>query len=497
MNKLALSVALLSLCAGCGSAESDSGSGPGAGGNVGGEPPYGTEADLPEDVAEAGLGASQIKEPMAGACLASAPLEAVGLELPDTQGMASVGRAREALQRDPAEIPWPSRIRTSDFLNYYRFSVAKPADAQGEAFVTAQAKYRFLYNAANPSGVFTGQWDVAITLQALPPKDRAKHAFIALVDTTPSMAGVGMGRAKAVLAALLKSAPAGDHVVVLTTDPKQEPLVELDLAGPGEREQALAAVGALDLGAEAAITDAIDRSYDLAEAKQGSGVAARVLLISDGGGDVTRLNETRIAAGSAPGQTPILLTAIGTGSSNTFRSTLLRRASELGRGPYVYVDSEDEAENLLGTRLAELTELGLDDVSLQLEVSPFFSVEQGDGEPSEPRPQYLAPGGSMTKLVRLVPCQFGGWPDDAALKVTAKFSGKTATWTGNLHELKKLPHPLVDKALAIDAFADALRARDAERLGAAKALIEGTLKAGADAQLTEIQGLLARHPMTP
>ena len=67
----------------------------------------------------------------------------------------------------------------------------------------------------------------------------------------------------------------------------------------------------------------------------------------------------------------------------------------------------------------------------------------------------------------------------------------------NLHELKKLPHPLVDKALAIDAFADALRARDAERLGAAKALIEGTLKAGADAQLTEIQGLLARHPMTP
>ena len=189
MNKLARSVAVLSLCAGCGSAESDSGSGPGAGGNGGGEPPYAIESDLPEDVAEAGLGASQIKEPMAGACLASAPLEAVGLELPDTQGMASVGRAREALQRDPAEIPWPSRIRTSDFLNYYRFSVAKPADAQGEAFVTAQAKYRFLYNAANPSGVFTGQYDVAITLQALPPKDRAKHAFIPLVDTTPSMTG--------------------------------------------------------------------------------------------------------------------------------------------------------------------------------------------------------------------------------------------------------------------------------------------------------------------
>ncbi|MCC6903067.1 MAG: VWA domain-containing protein [Polyangiaceae bacterium] len=502
MNKLALSVVVLSLGAGCGSAEAEAGGAGGAGGNSGGGAGYESpESELPADAAEADLVASQTKTPVTpGNCLAAAPLEAVSLALLDTQGMASVGRAREALQREPAEIPWPSRIRTNDFVNYYRFSVPKPADAQGEAFVTAQAKYRLLYNDANPSGVFTGQWDVVIALQALPPKNRAKHAFVVLLDTTPSMAGVGLGRAKAVLGALLKNAPDGDHVVVLTSDPEQAPVIEVDLTGPAERDQALAAVGALDLGAEAPITDAIDRAYELAEYKQGLGVPARVVLVSDGGGDVTRLNETRIAEGAAPGASPILLTAVGTGSSNTFRSTLLRRASELGRGPYVYVDSEDEADRLFGQRLAELTELALDDVSLDLEASSFFTVQQGgDAEPASesPRPQYLAPGGSLTKLIRLVPCKFAGWPDDAALKVTAKFSGQTATWSGNLHELKKLPHELVDKALAVDAFADALRARDADRLGAAKALLETTLKAGADPQLAEIQGLLGRHPMTP
>ncbi|MBI3199892.1 MAG: VWA domain-containing protein [Myxococcales bacterium] len=500
MNKLALSVVVLSLGAGCGSAEADSGGADGAGGNSGGGGGYETpESELPADAAEADLAASLLKEP-GGACATSGPLTPVAVALLDTQGMASVGRAREVLQREPAEIPWPSRIRTSDFLNYYRFSVPPPADVQGQAFVTAQAKYRLLYNDANPSGVFTGQWDVVIALQALPAKDRVKHAFVVVVDTTPSMAGVGLGRAKAALGALLKSAPDGDHVVVLTSDPEQDRVIEVDLTGPAERDQALAAVGALDLGTEAPITDAIDRAYELAEYKQGLGIPARVVLVSDGGGDVTRLNETRLAAGSAPGASPILLTAVGTGSSNAFRSTLLRRASELGRGPYVYVDSEDEADRMFGQRLAELTELGLDDVSLELEASSFFTVQQGgDGEPASegPRPQRLAPGGSLTKLVRLVPCKFGGWPDDAALKVTAKFSGQTATWSGNLHELKKLPHELVDKALAVDAFADALRARDSDRLGGAKALLETTLKAGADPQLAEVQGLLLRHPMTP
>jgi Ca-activated chloride channel family protein len=494
MKLRALSVIGLMACAaGCGASSSEDAAGGlgGAGGgpgltNFGVEPAEdGPEADSASDASKLGP----------ASCVSDLPLEQVELSLGDIQGAASAARAREVLLRSPAESPWPSRIRVSDFLNYYRASADAPAT---EASITLQARPRMLYSDVGQSTQATGQWDVVVALHAPVANVRKQHALIAIVDTTPSMAGVGIGRAKAVLSALINSAAAGDHLVVLTTDPEQGNPIELDLVGAAEREQAARAVGELELGGESAITEAIARAYDLAEIKQSLGMRARVMLVSDGGGDVAGLDDGRLTTGSQPGENPIALTAVGTGSSSWYRSTLLRRAAELGRGPYVYVDSEDEAKSLFGPRLPEMTEIALDGLSIQLEVSSFYTVhEAGEGIPSgSSPPQYLAPGASTTKLFRLVPCKFGATPSDTTIAVTATHSGGTVGWTGDLLELKKQPAAaMLDKALAIDAYASALRAREGTRLAAAQTLIAAALKVGPDPDLSEMKELVARHPL--
>ena len=54
---------------------------------------------------------------------------------------------------------------------------------------------------------------------------------------------------------------------------------------------------------------------------------------------------------------------------------------------------------------------------------------------------------------------------------------------------------MLDKALAIDAYASALRAREGTRLAAAQTLIAAALKVGPDPDLSEMKELVARHPL--
>lgn len=411
------------------------------------------------------------------------------LSADDSNSMGSPALARELLRQGAA----PHGIRTYEFLNYYRFDYAAPP--QGDLAVIPQ-----MAGTENPE-----DFELQIGVRAYDAEGARRPLTITLVlDTSGSMSGVAIAREKAFVRALGDALQPGDIVNAVTWSTSNA--VVIDGHAIEADDDTLATLAAqLSANGGTDLNGGLVAGYDLAQAHYGANRINRVILISDGGANVGVTDANLIAEHSEDADAEgIYLMGVGTGPPGGYSDELMDVVTDEGRGAYVYLDSEAEADHIVGERFDEVLDIAARDVEIELTAPWYFQMQRFFGEefstnPEEVKKQHLAPGDAMVLNQVLRACDPSVVNDADEITVKATWlepltrQPREVTVTMTVGQLLAGSTAQLDKGRAIVAYAEALRSGNTEDLHAAYALIEAANVAG-DADLSEIAELIQLHP---
>jgi Ca-activated chloride channel family protein len=405
------------------------------------------------DAAACGVGTTiaRISQPLLSACagLEGATPAKLYLSADDSNSMASPVIARRLI-RSGGDVP-PSIVRPYEFLNYYDFSF-EPA-APGEVRIVPQLS-------SCPSD---GKLSLQIALQAehRDPGARRPLSLTFVLDTSGSMQGQPVALERAAVRAVARRLRSGDVVSMVTWNTSQRELMAgHTVAGPDDPEL-LAAVAALGASGGTDLNGGLRRGYELAEQYYAPDRINRIVLISDGIANVGVTEEAIIGAHASDeeGQSGIYLAGVGVGAG--VNDTLMNVVTDAGRGAYVYLDSEAEAERMLGEHLLEVVDVAARSVRLEVTLPWYLQVKKFYGEQistnaAKVRPQHLGPDSAMLFFQILGSCDPSLIHGDDRILIRA-------TW--------ETPFERVSKASVIDTTLNALAGDDA-------ALTKGAAVAG-------------------
>ncbi|MBK9262841.1 MAG: VWA domain-containing protein [Polyangiaceae bacterium] len=415
------------------------------------------------------------------------------LSADDSNSMASPAHVRELIGLGVS--PYPTEVRTYEFLNYY--NVAYPAPEVGKL-----ALFPELDATAVP-----GEFDFQIGVRSFDAvKPRRPMTITFVLDTSGSMGGPGIERERAAVKAIAQSLTEGDIVNMVTWNTSNN--IVLDgrvVTGPNDA-QVLAQANALEASGGTDLHSGLVKGYQLAEKHYGSTRLNRVILISDGGANVGVTSSDLIGLKSQDADKEgIYLVGIGAGSALSYSDQLMDVVTDKGRGAYVYLDNLGEATHMFVDRFDEVMEVAARGVQIELTMPWYFQMhkfygEEYSGDPKEIEPQHLAPSDAMIFNQVLKACSPSIIEPTDTITVRAKWKTPLAyldqqtevTMTvGDLLSAQKAGLP---KAKAIVAYAEALKAPSKQAFDDALALIKAADPASTDAALKEIASLIAAHP---
>jgi len=409
----------------------------------------------------------------------------------DAHTMATAGRVREALANNRA--PLPSEIRPEDLTNYYhRLS---PASPDPKPSLTLQMRQRTV-------GQYTldDQFELLVQLDAPKFENRPNVVLTVLVDTGPAMPPAALESAQTLLRTLGKVVLPGDAVTVLTTDPNQSARVVDTTQAESELDQFASGLSASDASDFAL---GLSRAFSNARSGRVAGAWNRVLYVSNGyAGHSSDISD--VAAATTEG-VPVLTTVASVGPADGVSDGMLRSMANMGRGAYVHIDTDSEPERLLSERFGELFGILIDNVQVTVRLPWHLSLLDETMSAGVPRPQYLAPGGSMRFLYQVRMCNAELLPKLGSLPIVAEVSG-TDPVTGTPHAggnasrpiqemLSEVSPPALTELVATRAFIDALRGPTPSRLAEAQKLLESSSGTNTgDEYLGDMLALLKSHP---
>lgn len=429
----------------------------------------------------------------------------------DSNSMGSPGHVREII--NIGFEPSVYRIRTYEFLNYYR--IAYDAPDYGSLSIVPQMEMTM-----DP---LVAEFQIGVRSFDAFPVRRAMN-FTFLVDNSGSMKGPGMDRARAAVHALASKFINGDVVSLITTDSSTPKLDGIKISEPNDS----ALLTAVDTLATAGVTDlntSLDAAYKLAEKHRDDKRMNRVIFISDGGVDVGTTDVDLIAQRSRDGIAEgIYFVGIGTGPALSYNDALMDAITDAGRGAYVYIDSADEAQRVLADRFAETMDIAARSVQVELTLPWYFNAEGISTElpvsATKVEAQHLAPSDAMVFFLKTTACHPDIYKrqDPVTVRVFWRtrdgYEPRVTTNEIRLADLFGGDAFRMAKARAIVAYAEALKGcgfdkkglflceNETERKKVTKQkLIEARdlanlAKNGAvDAELDEIIGIINRHTL--
>ncbi|MBK7583925.1 MAG: hypothetical protein IPI67_27485 [Myxococcales bacterium] len=418
----------------------------------------------------------------------------------DPGNTASATRAREQL--NTGKTPVPGAVRTSDFFNY--FAVPSAADAQPNQLA---GKYE-LRNRVINGQVIPAQYDLFVGVVAGPVSPRPQVALTLLTDG--SLTKLALTRVQSTVAALGQGLKAGDVVSLMSTDPSFEPLT-LTLSDPTKELADLAQNVKLGGGSVAKrLPDAILVAQETAK-KLPAGSWNRILVIGDGEEDANAPDYEAI--GSAAFNAQIFLTTVGVSPELAYGDSILYRLSHQGRGRYLYVDSETEADKLFSpTQFDAIFGIARDQIRIRVSLPQYLRSLDAQESPtagsgSGGTDKYLAPGEWARFVFHLGACSEGSIFDSIdgvqplEVTVTSAFADGTLKaapdFTLFSHPGKKLlalstATPELDQMDSIQSFVDALKYPEVTRFTEATAVLSAQ-KTNTNVA-AELLALLKMHP---
>lgn len=419
----------------------------------------------------------------------------------DSSSMGSPALAREYL--NAGEAPPQDAIRIWEFLNYYRVRYDLPSDDK-------------LGLHAHFTEAADGKYHLQIGVQSF-GVTRPTMALTFVVDTSGSLVGEGMAREREAIRAMAKQLRKGDHVSFVKWSNKDSVLLsDHVVTGPSDAT-ILDAIDALQPGGGSDLHAGLSKAYELAEATRGPDRLSRVVLISDGGANLGVLDAGVIAEKAKHGDDEgIYLVGIGIGPAPAYSDGLMNKVTDAGRGAYVYLDSTEEADKVLGARFDEVMDISARAVQVSVTLPSYFLFHEFLGEgisqnAAEVQPQHLAPGDSMifAQVLRVTPgaefCETdsvtvaANW--SKPLLHQAELAQTHTEWTETIAKLKGEPWQLL-KAEAITLYAKALKTRSKADFAVASAAIDKAKAASKTVndpdkgEVDEIAGLLQKFPQS-
>lgn len=415
------------------------------------------------------------------------------LSADDSNSMASPVHVRDLLSLGLA--PLPHEVRTYEFLNYYHLDYPAPPPDNLAIFSELQ-----------PNGAF-GSFDFQIAVRSFDAiKPRRAMTITFVLDTSGSMAGVGIERERAAVTAIAGSLAKGDIVNMVTWNTDNNVLLSGYAATGPNDPKILTLASSLQASGGTDLHSGLVAGYGLAEQHYGLSRINRVVLISDGGANVGVTDADFIGTKSLDADKEgIYLVGVGTGPPLSYEDQLMDTVTDKGRGAYIYLDSTEEASRMFIDRFDESMEIAARAVQVELTMPWYFQMEKFYGEeystdPKVIEPQHLAPSDAMVLNQVLHACDPAVLKNEDTITIRAKwktpltYTPKQTEFVTTVGDLLAAPKPSLPKAKAIIAYAEALKTPTKQSLADAESQAIAADPTGTDPELNEILSLLQKHP---
>ena len=256
---------------------------------------------------------------------------------------ASYSVARRFVQ--DGNIPVPDSVRVEEFVNYFEQDYAPP---ESGAFA--------VHIEGSPSP-FGGEKHLMLRVglegKAIPQDARKNATLVFAIDVSGSMGREDrLGLVQRSLRLLVEELRPADRVGIVVYGNRGRVLLEP--TDGGEKQAIMGAINSLVPSGSTYVEDGLRLAYKMAAEEVQPGRITRVLLLSDGVGNVGRTGAESILSQIRPQvDAGVSLTTVGFGMGN-FNDVLMEQLANDGDGAYHYVDTLTEArrvfvENLVGT----------------------------------------------------------------------------------------------------------------------------------------------------
>ena len=262
---------------------------------------------------------------------------------------------------DDGFLPEEDSVRVEEYVNYFDQGYESPA---ADAFA--------IHIDGSPSPFGGGNhWLVRVGLQGkdLLEEQRQDATLVFTIDVSGSMAREDrLELVKQSLRLLVDEIRSDDRVAIVTYGDRGSVLLEAT-AGRHKGE-ILRAIDSLQPGGSTYVEDGLKVAYRLAADEIEPGRITRVMVLSDGVGNVGNtgaesiLKEIREQVDQG-----ITLTTIGFGMGN-YNDVLMERLANDGDGAYYYVDTLSEAQRIFVENLTGTLQVIAKDAKVQVDFNP-------------------------------------------------------------------------------------------------------------------------------
>ena len=262
---------------------------------------------------------------------------------------------------DDGNLPDQNAVRVEEFVNFFDQGYEVPTD---DAFAI------HIEGSPSPFGG-ANHWLMRVGLQGkeLLEEQRQDATLVFTIDISGSMAREDrLGLVKQSLRLLVDELRSDDKVAIVTYGDRGSVLLE---ATEGRNKgEILQAIDSLQSGGSTYVEDGLKVAYKLAVGEIEPGRITRVMVLSDGAGNVGNTGPDSILSQIQEYvDQGVTLTTVGFGMGN-YNDILMEQLANDGDGAYYYVDSLSEAQRIFVDDLTGTLQVIAKDAKMQVDFNP-------------------------------------------------------------------------------------------------------------------------------